>query len=390
MVFEEQRQLEATLLQVRTFVSTELQSRDQDVSPQERWRVIRTFCERQNIDSATANGLNLFMNRAGWANKRADLEEALTFAAWLKDKLPDNFFGRGNLVYLADQDTPVERMFSNMKANYNFWSGLFGKDMFATSDEPSWRGRILKNQLSLPGYYFSVKGQSGSGTFSIDLAIGYDPRNVSQSTHGEMWRVGVDMEITPSGERVFRIVRTGSGHKSHGKEERLKELKTIRDDFLDKYKVSPQRLLLFLALQMGHDLGFDSAKGLSTQGATDISLLKGSKSPIDYTASMLDVGFTYKPESNWHEIHDLQNRFYSDIFAAHWHENPRDRKDVSGYTEVIRAFNEMTDEQGRPISFKLAATSHDLEEAWLAYEKIHSRTVNRERTGKRLGKQSEE
>ncbi len=377
MVFEQERHQQEVVKNVARFVRDLLPSGEKLVSGPERWRVIDTFCRANDIDSGTAQGLNSLLVKAPWANKRTDIEYILNFGLWLKENVPRNFYGRRDMVYLVDANTPLSSIIENMELNYHYWTSIFGDKLFTTGDEATWRGQILKSDLTLKDYYFSLKGQSGSGTFSVDIAIGHDPRHVNQSTRGEIWRVGMDIEKSPSGERVLRIIRTGSGHKSHGDEARVAELKNVRDTFLDTYKTSPQRLLLFLTLQIAHDLGFNTVKGLSTQGAMEISTLVNSKKPIDYTASLLDVGLTYR-EGNWHDIQDFQNRFY-EIFAANWHDTPTARYDVRGHTALVRAFNTLHDEHGNTLKFKLADKPDDLERAWTAFAKIHETILERER-----------
>src|SRR3989344_397678 len=347
--------------------------------------VIGDFCAQNNIDPLTARGLSHLVKRFDRVKKPEDAEQLLLFALWVRDRVPGDFYGRNAMTYLANQDTPLQNVLENMAANYLYWTHIFGQKTFETShDTVSPREGIWKSWLPLEGYYLSLKGGSGSGTFSMDIAIGHDNKyeehkDMPQPLHdtgGEIGGVGFDLEISGEKEKIFRIIRTGSGQKSQKDPEKQVKQKEIRKTFLDKYKTSPQRLLLFLALEIAYTLKFDKAKALSTEGAMRLSLLAQAKSPLDYSASMTGAGFEDRG-GNWLEMNNLQEDYY-DILAGAGYEEALQPHEVRGFGMVIEAFNKLGHMDAGELTLKLAHEEpEELQKAWDAYARL--RTQERER-----------
>ena len=346
--------------------------------------MIQGFCAENNIDQLTARGLSHLVKKFDRVKKPEDAEQLLLFALWLRDQVPQDFYGRKAMVYLANQNTPLQNVLENMEANYKYWTETFGTQTFETShDTVSPREGIWKSWLPLKGYYLSLKGGSGSGTFAMDVAIGYDNKHREHpeplhDTAGEIWRVGFDMEVSAEQERIFRIIRTGSGQKSEKGSARELENNLIRKNFLDGYKTSPQRLLLFLALEMAYTLGFDTARALSTEGAMNISLLGQSKHPLDYTASMTGAGFEYKG-GNWLQMNNIQKGYY-DILAGSGYEHSLRPHEVGGFTMIANAFDRLRHADAGELPIKLIRSEpEELNKAWGAYARL--RAQERERQG---------
>ena len=346
----------------------------------QRKDIISEFCAQNGMGEAYARSLNDLVSKFDRVKKSSDIEHILAFGVWARNTVSPHFFLRGKCVYLTDQKTSLPDMLHSMGANFQYWTRVFGPEIFGTNQnkehiEPA----VWKAWLPLEGYYLSLKGGSGSGTFSIDIGIGFDDKH-SDELRGQIWRVGVDIEIV-SGKPVFRIIRTGSGQKSHGDDVRKKGLEDVRKVFLDEYTVSPQRLLLFLALEMAYVLKFNTVRGLSTQGAMDLSLLSRSKNPPDYTASMTGAGFTAR-EGNWHEMVDYQERYY-DILAGNGYEDALQPHEVTGFDSALKTFNKLESPDGRTIPLQLAREEpYELEKAWDAYRKLHQQRGDRKRVRK--------
>jgi hypothetical protein len=302
----------------------------------------------------------------------SDLARVLEFGEWLNACVPDTYIDGKDLVYLADQGKSAPYVIDNIKANLEYWGQILGKSIFGiTEARGSIEPDIWKVELPLEGYYLAIKGGSGSGTFSLDISIGYNEKsNASNALAGQIWRIGIDVEKSDAGELSMRIIRTGTGQKSQGEEGRREKIEEIRGRFLEHYKVSPQRLLLFLALEIAYDLKFNTIKALSTQGAMDLSLLSRSKNPPDYTASMTDVGFKYQ-EGNWHQISDLQKNFY-DILAGNGYEEALRPHEVRGFDTILKAFRALRNQKGDNIPIQLLRDEpEELAKAWAAHRRLH-------------------
>ena len=172
---------------------------------------------------------------------------------------------------------------------------------------------------------------------------------------------------------MFRIIRTGSGHKSGGSTERATDLREIRKNFLDTYRVSPQRLLLFLTLEIAYTLGFNHIKALSTEGALNLSTLRHSKSPVDYSASLNDVGFAAQ-SGNWHEIHGWQDAIYRDLPF----QGTLGKHEIDALDAIEKSFNSLHHADGDALPFTIGneGTFGDqdrvrLERVWNAFARLN-------------------
>ncbi|KKW06576.1 MAG: hypothetical protein UY39_C0031G0008 [Candidatus Kaiserbacteria bacterium GW2011_GWC2_49_12] len=346
----------------------------------QRNTIIGEYCSKNGIRADTARGVARLVTKFDRMKNASDVADVLEFASWLKTHAPEKFYSRGNMVYLADENMPLHDFLENVKANYTFWTRTFGDKLFETSiDTASSREGIWKSWLSRDeGYYISLKGGSGSGTFSVDIAIGHDRKHTEHDkplhdTTGEIWRVGFDAETNGSGEQMFRIIRTGSGHKSGGSTERATDLREIRKNFLDTYRVSPQRLLLFLTLEIAYTLGFNHIKALSTEGALNLSTLRHSKSPVDYSASLNDVGFAAQ-SGNWHEIHGWQDAIYRDLPF----QGTLGKHEIDALDAIEKSFNSLHHADGDALPFTIGneGTLGDqdrvrLERVWNAFARLN-------------------
>lgn len=363
-------------LEASAFVAQEL--RPDVMLGKQRALVFEKFISSIGAPQKLATKNNKLFAQFDRIRSRGDLVQALEFVNWLHANVSRGYLDGKDLTYLADQNRPVSHITENMRRNFSYWGQVFGRGIFGQlPDGTPVESDIWKCELPLNGYYLSVKGGSGSGTFSLDIAIGYSEKpNSSNALAGQIWRVGIDLEALDSGEAALRIIRTGSGQKSQGDKAREVELKSIRDTFLDFYKTSPQRLLLFLALEMAYDLKFNTVKGLSTQGAMDLSLLSRSKNPPDYTASMTDVGFRYQ-EGNWHIINNLQQNFY-DILAGHGYEEALRPHEVRGFDSVLKAFRGLKNQKGEQIPVQLLRDEpEEVGKAWDAHRRLHQQKLER-------------
>ena len=337
----------------------------------QRLPILQEYFSARGANAKLALKLNSLFAKFDRIKSPSDFALALTFGEWMQANIPDSYLNGKDLVYLADQKKPISYVTENLKVNFHYWSdflglGIFGIAKTGESMEPD----IWKAEMPLEGYYLAIKGGSGSGTFSLDLSIGYNEKShPSNSLSGQIWRVGIDVEVD-SGEFAMRIIRTGTGQKSQGIPVKLEEIENIRKRFLEHYKVSPQRLLLFLALEMAYGFKFDTVKGLSTQGAMDLSLLSRSKNPPDYTASMTGVGLKYE-HGNWHKISNLQRDFY-DLLAGNGYEDALRPHEVRGYDAILKAFHELKNQSGDTIPVQiLREEPDDLAKAWDAYRRLH-------------------
>lgn len=341
-----------------------------------RFHILQSFCSMHGMSSALGAGLSELGRKANRVDDKESLKQLLLFALWLDAKTKGNVPTPRSLVYLADTPKPIEHITHNLKTNYAFWKRIFGTDIFKEHQT------IYKAQLPAPGYFVSVKGGTGSGTFALDIAIGFDGDNPDKKHGGELWRVGFDIEVDAQGEGFFRIVRTGSGQRSANNEALKERNKKIVQGYYEHFTTPPHRLLMFAALEIAYALGFDKVKGLSTEGGDKISTLGNSKSPIDYSAYMSGIGLIPR-DGNWFETHTLQEDFYTIIKDYWFTDNRSGTTDVQEYSYILQALNVILGSVDVPHPLQLADNIEDLERAWGAYQDIHERRKERRRT---LGK----
>ncbi len=275
-------------------------------------------------------------------------------------------FFKSNAFKYMTTSTDLDHVLDQILTNAQFWISRFGMDFFARHPKYSkQRGMFYKETIPGTGCYLSCKGGSGSGTFSVDLAIGVEK---GQRFHisGEVWRLGLDTEQVEDGTAV-RIVRCGSGMspKKAGYDEKVQAC----GRFKKALKLHPSRALGLLAMYVAYDLGADSMKCLSLAGARDkrFTLIPASGVNYDYDAFAKGLGFRAKQgDMHWLHLPDLQDRFY-DILVNRVALEPHE---ASGLDPVVDTFARLRD-HGSPLTICGDESEEEIARVMEAFRLIH-------------------
>ncbi|HSW36941.1 MAG TPA: hypothetical protein VLG37_01070 [Candidatus Saccharimonadales bacterium] len=347
------------------------------LTPREARQQVRAYAVQAGINPEICEGFSYYLvDKFGVDNSRT--LEVGTRLMEAVAQLVDNttIYKARSFNYLPTSDDLPE-VASQAFRNAQFMVDVFGVPMFAAHPNIAGQpGGVYKAPLGDDGLYLSCKGGSGSGTFSLDFAIGayrerpYDYGVGIHNTRGEIWRMGVDTMLDPSGQRILRIIRTGSGIGINPDADSVKEeqFKAYRRE----YGLLPQRALAFLALYIAYDLGMDSAAALSTEGAIEISTLGRSKGICDYNGIFNGVGFGASSNPNWLGVDNLQATFYDRLINDQAESGLR-LQEVRGIDELIAVFNELTTMQGEPFPVKLCQDNerHANELAVAAFSRLY-------------------
>ncbi|MCA9341392.1 hypothetical protein KC952_02575 [Candidatus Saccharibacteria bacterium] len=199
----------------------------------------------------------------------------------------------------------------------------------------------------------AVKGGSGAGTFSLDIALEYnkygDGRDSLNPSH-ELWRTGIDTAELNNNESAIRIIRTGSGIKP---DDSVKPGKIT--EFKKRYNTTPPRVLTFLAAHVMLAMRGDTGLALSSYGAETLSSLKKSnnRARTRYSEIHEGIGFIGNYNPYWHSMSDLPNNFYDQIVAQNDSEpgiQPHERHIID---LAIDAFNSLKNTENNPFRLKL-------------------------------------
>ncbi|HUQ85795.1 MAG TPA: hypothetical protein VM077_05720 [Candidatus Limnocylindrales bacterium] len=256
---------------------------------------------------------------------------------------PD-FFKSRSFNYISEDE--MTRAYQQALGNADFMIKQVGMGLFTREDESA-RSIVYRAPINGTDFILSCKGGAGAGTFSLDFAIGVDKGRAATNTSGELWRTGIDTEGTEDEKgKAVRIIRTGSAVKfDPGKTEKFAEFKKV-------FKITPPRALAFLTLYLAHSLGAEKVKALSTTGAINLSSLRRSKNPYDYSQLFESVGFEPGAE-NWHTIPNFQDSFYSTIETKPDNPNGLRSYETTGMHEVLEAFQNLRGSDGKPFPIKM-------------------------------------
>ncbi len=274
--------------------------------------------DRPPVDQLVNGGLKRFFNNTLGSMRGGVGAEALhSFVGAVVDYEQDlpifSPFRYAGAPRIADLelDGSAETTVVSALSNMRYMIDRFDPEVFAATGYRRRNERAVTWRAPIDDTYeMRIRGGSGAGAFSIDLGIGAIDNTRSRPSYKELWRTGIDT-IHAAGAMGARFIRTGSGIK-HGDTAKEKAF----DDFRQRHRILPQRLLGLTSLYLMRELEPDYVLALSTEGAKRLSSLNHSKSPCDYTGIFTDIGFQPSDDPNWLVINDFPDNFYAALERA--------------------------------------------------------------------------
>lgn len=235
-----------------------------------------------------------------------------------------NYSKSRSLRYLTG-DVGVDQTVSQVLANARWMVDNFGLDFFSRSTNSSQqRKSFFKASIPDSQFYLSAKGGSGSGTFSVDFALGVEKRH-GYTVSGEIWRSGFDTEVLANGALGIRLIRTGTAVRHDAsKTEKF-------DEFKHDFKTSPARVLTFILIGVSRSFAAEQIIALTTVGAQRLSTLPRKDRAYNYTNHYQEMGFTIQDNGLWLRLTREQH--------------PR-KKEIEGMTRISQAFVNLIDQDG--------------------------------------------
>ncbi|KKP36725.1 MAG: hypothetical protein UR28_C0039G0036 [Candidatus Peregrinibacteria bacterium GW2011_GWF2_33_10] len=327
-------------------------------------RLFKKTGEQLHLDEDLIFGLyNFFVINKQFVTSREAIRNLITFLYKMKALLHEDVpFKARSFSY------PCESNFENTSSavlyNAEYCLSVFGRDLFMNEDGR--RRRILSVDIEGTDFVLTCKGGNGTSTFSIEFAIALKSHNPA---NGEIWRAAMDFESSPEGASIGRIISMGGAYceNKNGYEEKNEAYKL----FYKKFRLRPQRTLIFLLLFLAYDLNLSEIKALSTVGAKEMSLLNRSREAMDYSYWLSSCGFSQLAFPNWLYVCDLQRSFYDVLSKEH---TPSRFSLMAHETDaldaMIDAFNKLN--LGvLPLRLCSRSSREELQRVFTAFYKIH-------------------
>lgn len=269
----------------------------------------------------------------------------------------------GQFKYFYRPNGDINELSQQVMGNAQYMAETFGIGLF--EKHPEWsRTRYTHLKALLPGgFYMSLKGGSGSGTFAVDLALGLD-RGQKTRIGGEFWKTGLDTAVDPAtGKRAARIIRTGSGTAKHDSD--WEEKTQAFEKFKRIFGMSPARATIFLTMFMAHDLpDVGSLQAITLEGVQNRTLThakNSSKIRFNYTERLKECGFKESKDPDWLEISNDPESFYRAIQTDPARNGLR-RGETSGLDRLVDAFRNLRCVRGSALSAPLICVDSGPEE----------------------------
>lgn len=203
----------------------------------------------------------------------------------------------GNTMRYMSDKTDMMEILNEYLQNAQYWIWIFGIDFFK-----EWAKKERLYVLRAPiDWDFDIvcKWWSGIWTFCIDVSISFWEQRYPWVVRNELWKMSID-----SDSQWIRIVR--SGWSMNSKHINAWERMDRFDEFKNKYKILPQRLLWALAMYIAESENKYPLRAISLDWARkkNMSLVASSHVNFDYTKLFSWLGFILENE-NWLSLNDF-------------------------------------------------------------------------------------
>ncbi len=283
-----------------------------------------------------------------------------------------------NCRYMQDRTVPLETQLAVLADNATRVHSAMGEDFFRNRQDRSEPMVHYTTGLLGGTMWLGVKGGSGAGSFSVDIAVGKIQRNDFRHMRGEMWRVGVDSTKTDGVVRS-RVIKLGSAMTTNknGNEEK----RALSREFLNTYRISIPRAMAALALLAAHSIKGAEQLQLVTQRTFSEPKFTGHSGlgvKFDYVRLFSELGFDAPLDKAAvmtfpNEPYEFYRRFLD-----------TDRKgqgihcgELNGLEQIIASFNGATDavsDRVNPLQL-LGEDDEELLGHWLASKDLHLRSM---------------
>lgn len=325
-------------------------------------------------------GIASFLARKGLLSNQSieqESESVVTFLQELQQLMNGQDFYKSNSFNYIYEGDEIGDALAQIMANARYWIEIMGSGFFERYSPHSRNRKTLMVSQIDTDFFLSAKAGSGMGAFSIDFAIGIEPKDYAPNVpSGEIWRSGIDTERTAD-HTSMRIIRTGSAIKMS--KEKYEQKSRMYLEFKKRYGLSPQRALAFLAMYVGKDLdGIDEIKALSSIGVhnPDLHLIRGSKVCFDYSRLFQSVGFRPSENLHWLTIGNPQEGFYQALETTAQNKNGLRAYETTGLDKVLDAFRSLqsvTDSKKHSLTVCRNESRAELEKVIQTFMKINNR-----------------
>lgn len=284
-------------------------------------------------------------------------------------------YGARNFRYFDETQGKIEPLATQAISNARYLTGLFGPEFFEEHPKDHRKRNTFFRAPIDSDFYLSCKGGSGSGTFSVDFAIGFDPHQ-RRTLGGELWRLGMDTGFSqPSGQRDARIIRTGSAMRPTLPDWEKK--KNAYDIFIKRYGIRPSRALSFLAMFAAHEMpGIKNIRAISYDGVRngEITHLKNRRVIyFDYSSHFQECGLTLSENPHWLCVGNSPEAFYDAITTNPAQQEGLRKRELAGLDRLVNVFRDLQDIQSgapMPLSICSDVTKEELDAAFPAFRQI--------------------
>ena len=298
------------------------------------------------LHPSTVKGLTFFIVKKCFL-KPKKIEQQLSYLDTFMLRLTQvignaRIYGWNTLRYMSDKSDLIETCEDYLQ-NMQYWISIFWIDFFK-----EWEKKERLYMLRAPideDFFITCKGWSGIGTFCIDISIGFWEQRYPWVPRNEIWKMSIDTDPT-----WMRIVR--SGWSMNSKHINAQQRTDMFDDFKNRYKMLPQRVLGALALYIAESEGKYPLRAVSLEWARkkSMSLVASSHVNFDYTKLFSWLGFEWQ-NANW-----LMAESFGKAISTIW------THEAGILDRVFHAFNEMKPTYDEWIDGLKLDVSHRAEE----------------------------